>query len=314
MQQQILSKIYTIFWLVIVISSSNCIAQVTNYAQYGNAIPSTAEVASIKKFVDQAVGYSGGTPSIAIPAYTAKDGALEAAVSLQYNASGIKVEESATWVGLGWNLSTGASLSRVVNGLPDDLAGIGYMYTHLTVAAIRSIPKLTDSPDSIDSYLADNHLDTEPDSYIYSIGEFSGRFYYNQRTKDFVLAPKHNLKISAVKSAGGEIKGFVITLPNAVKYFFGLSKNGSRQACERQMNALTTNVATNTTIAPPQADAPQHISNWCLMEIENDVGNKIEYFYDQYTMVEFGRAGEYIDLIGNVVCGVPGNLLTSTFY
>ncbi len=45
-------------------------------------------------------------------------------VSLTYNNNGISVGQTASWVGLGWNLSTGGKITRNVRGYPDDL-GVG---------------------------------------------------------------------------------------------------------------------------------------------------------------------------------------------
>ena len=42
-------------------------------------------------------------------------------VELYYDASGIKVEQNATFVGLGWNLSYGGSINHVVRGHDDCL-------------------------------------------------------------------------------------------------------------------------------------------------------------------------------------------------
>ncbi|MGN6646298.1 MAG: hypothetical protein ACTHJT_07195, partial [Cytophaga sp.] len=42
--------------------------------------------------------------------------------------SGIKTEQDASWVGLGWNINAGA-ITRNVNGFPDDFSGAGYVVT-----------------------------------------------------------------------------------------------------------------------------------------------------------------------------------------
>ena len=42
-------------------------------------------------------------------------------INLSYNSQ-IRMDQEASWVGLGWNLNPG-SIARVVNGLPDDFNG-----------------------------------------------------------------------------------------------------------------------------------------------------------------------------------------------
>ena len=57
--------------------------------------------ASLGKFGDHPVSYVTGTPSISVPIYTVQEGPINLPISLNYHASGIKVAETASWVGLG---------------------------------------------------------------------------------------------------------------------------------------------------------------------------------------------------------------------
>lgn len=60
-----------------------------------------------------------GVPDISIPIYTIRLGAFELPVRLSYHASGIRVNDVASTVGLGWTLDAGGCISRSVNGAPD---------------------------------------------------------------------------------------------------------------------------------------------------------------------------------------------------
>lgn len=77
-------------------------------------------VASFMKYGNYPVNYFTGLPNIEIPIYTIKEGAFELPLKLRYHAGGHKVDEIASWVGLGWDLNTGGVISREVRGLPDD--------------------------------------------------------------------------------------------------------------------------------------------------------------------------------------------------
>src|SRR5579859_6110682 len=85
--------------------------QSANLQNLTNIVPPTPEAAAFAKYVDMTVGYSTGTAQVNIPIYTVTNDALSIPISLNYNTSGIKVEEAATWVGLGWNLSAGGSIT-----------------------------------------------------------------------------------------------------------------------------------------------------------------------------------------------------------
>ena len=66
------------------------------------------------------VSYFNGLPSIEIPIYTAETKDLHLPISLSYHASGIKVNQYPTAVGLGWSLNAGGGITRIVNGIPDE--------------------------------------------------------------------------------------------------------------------------------------------------------------------------------------------------
>lgn len=65
-----------------------------------------------------------GTPSIDLSLWTVKDHDLSTSIGLSYNSNGLKLEESARFIGLGWTIMAGGSIQRDVRGLPDDFNGI----------------------------------------------------------------------------------------------------------------------------------------------------------------------------------------------
>lgn len=74
------------------------------------------EAASLGKYGEIPVSEFTGVPQIDIPLYTVKSGELELPISLNYHASGIKVSQEATWVGLGWDLLMGGCITYHVQG------------------------------------------------------------------------------------------------------------------------------------------------------------------------------------------------------
>lgn len=65
-----------------------------------------------------ASGYTG-VPHISIPLFSIGSSNFSMPIELNYDASGIKVEQQATYVGLGWNLMMGGNISQIVCGQSD---------------------------------------------------------------------------------------------------------------------------------------------------------------------------------------------------
>jgi len=84
------------------------------------SVPNSPEAEAFAKYGNTQVNMYSGTPDISIPIYVFKGREIDLPVSLTYDASGIKVEQLATQVGLGWNFNAGGRISRIVNGNPDD--------------------------------------------------------------------------------------------------------------------------------------------------------------------------------------------------
>ena len=95
-----------------------------SYGQEQQSItPPSPEAAAMMRSINIPVSHYTGTASINIPLYTISAGGVQVPVSLGYQASGIKVKDMETWVGLGWRLSTGGRISRMVRGAQADEEG-----------------------------------------------------------------------------------------------------------------------------------------------------------------------------------------------
>ena len=79
------------------------------------------EASGFARYGQIPVGHYTGTPSVSIPFYTIDVGSLQIPINLSYHASGIKVDDVASWVGLGWVLNAGGCITRQVNDLPDEV-------------------------------------------------------------------------------------------------------------------------------------------------------------------------------------------------
>ena len=94
------------------------------YSQEQNGIeqfiPSqTPDVAAFSKVNFLPISEYTGKPNISVPLYQIKLGSMSIPISVTYNYGGIKVDDVASSVGLGWSLNAGGNIVRQINGLHD---------------------------------------------------------------------------------------------------------------------------------------------------------------------------------------------------
>jgi hypothetical protein len=172
-------------------------------------LPTSPEAASIGRFGEIPVGPYTGTADISIPLYTIKEAGLEIPIVLSYHSSGVKVEDEASNVGLGWSLEPGGAIIQIVNGRsiePDLLHQIsesGYLYLKqqgITGAYFeRAMIGFNGYfPCVFSSGNTDNNATLQalsqgwgqPDIYQYNFAGLSGKFYINPETSQIVMLDK----------------------------------------------------------------------------------------------------------------------------
>lgn len=90
--------------------------------------PQSPSAAAFTKYGDIPVDMSTGVPDVSIPIYTLNSHGIKVPISLSYHASGIKVQDVASQVGLGWTLNAGGVITRTVLGSEDEHVGDGVTY------------------------------------------------------------------------------------------------------------------------------------------------------------------------------------------
>lgn len=141
-------------------------------------IPPSPNVASISSGIHNQLSQYTGKANIQIPIYTIETGNLTIPISLSYNTGGIKVNEIASWCGLGWNLNAGGLISRSVVGLSDETPDIGYNAFNILYDNPTSETKLYPNynvGDSVYEKFALGKADGEPDQYYFSLPHVSGK-------------------------------------------------------------------------------------------------------------------------------------------
>lgn len=221
-----------------------------------NLFPPSPTAAALARYGDIPVGYHTGTPNISVPLYELKSKELSLPISLSYHASGIKVYDVSSWVGLGWSLNAGGVITRTVQSLPDDGAassGDGY-YSRPTKTFVfgrgcapiayfgvprpptynfplelcgdgrtqtsqqaQAVAQTQQNWEHAESGL----IDMEPDIFFFNIGGFSGKFMFDS-TGAVRLFPEQNIKVVVTHDAiARRFKQFKLIMPDGTKYYFG---------------------------------------------------------------------------------------------
>lgn len=80
----------------------------------------TPEASALGQYGNYTASDYTGIPNISIPLFSVNSSGFTMPIELSYDASGIKVEQQATYVGLGWNLMMGGKISQIVCGQNDN--------------------------------------------------------------------------------------------------------------------------------------------------------------------------------------------------
>jgi hypothetical protein len=219
------------------------------------ATPPSPNAAALGKYGDIPVTYSTGIPSISIPLIDLKGKSLSLPIGLSYHASGVKVDEVASNVGLGWALNAGGVITRTVMGLPDE-------QSWGTIFDVSNFTNLSEA--------AKGQKDVQSDMFFFNVSGYSGKFFIDPN-KNVRLITHQDVKISFNTT----LTEFTITTPDGTLFKFG---GGSLEAFIERTESLT------PCAGGRNGDINDAISTWHLREIEHITGDKIQFTYESQTL------------------------------
>ncbi|MBC7915611.1 MAG: hypothetical protein H7Y07_15995 [Pyrinomonadaceae bacterium] len=279
------SSIPLIIFLTLILSKSvDCVAQSAPEIPRGGveiskAIPPSPDAASLGKFGSIPVSPSTGIPNISIPLYTIKSGDLSLPISLAYHSGGLKTEEIASSVGLGWTLNAGGAITRTIRGKADE-EYLGFLDPN------HFVPKIDSTLNGFNNYsqadlnrnlnaIADGTIDGEPDIYNFNFGTYSGRFVMDSYGRCMSI-PQSKIKFSFQMDQGIDINSFSAITPDGVKYDFGRDADG----------AIAVEKTRTNTSCTPGSDKKDYTTSWFLNKITSPNGYVIRFDYkrESYTV------------------------------
>lgn len=251
-----------------------------NYGDINTQVdfPNSPDVSSLGKFGEFPVNLQNGLVNISIPLETVKGRHINFPISLNYDASGVKVDEVSSWLGLGWSLNgAGGVITRQVVGEADDY-GDGFFRTHANVIDAASIDYLNDDQWYRLKDVYKGRKDYEPDVFYVSMPGYSGSFRLGNDGR-FYSENLENIKIHYA-ALGDLVNGkelFEITIPDGTVYRFGTDKD-ENEVLERTYTEVLGRYL--------YGESKELISGWYLTEIISP--DKHDHVYFKYTDDNFG--------------------------
>ncbi len=158
-------------------------------------------------------------------------------VAINYNATGVKLHQYSSFVGINWNLQAGGSITRVVRGRPDesDSGYIGANRTGLNIAGGNEVDA------SRSDKIASGEWDGEPDLFFITTPYESNSFIFDEN-KEIVFTQPSKLKLVMTPPAGTNNYTNVfwtVTDENGNRYSFG-AKSNSKEIVQENISCVST--------------------------------------------------------------------------
>ena len=171
------------------------------------------DMTAMRKYRDLPISYATGTADVSIPLCALSSGSVGVSLGLSYHTGGIKRRDRSSYIGLGWTLTGLGSISRQINGFPDEWRGD---------SDFPVVHDVRDDCSDVDYLISimEAKTDAEHDMYYYNLPGYSGSFIIiNNSIKQL---PQTDLVIErvAAKSNSAATDAFIITTPDGSKYLF----------------------------------------------------------------------------------------------
>lgn len=245
------------------------------YSPLEQFLPPSPQAAALARYGEYPVSLATGVPEIKIPLYEIKLGNYTLPISISYHASGIKVDDVASTVGLGWVLNAGGAISRTIVGAPDfKSSSLDYDTLYRSYDRFLSVYNSNQYYGIVTPILQDclnqSAYDIASDRYSYNFGTMAGVFRYSHRDKRFVVLNHHPIWIDHSNYSNDG-------------YFSIIDSDGTTYIFNKKENSW---VGENNGHIP---------TTWYLTEIQTPYGN-INFSYQSVEDFETKHWGESLSV------------------
>lgn len=274
-------------------------------------IPKTPESAGFEKYGNPEVSEFSGTTNISIPIYTLQSRFLSAPITLAYQTTGIKVNQEASWVGLGFDLIAGGRITVETRGAVDfctatrgltsvnTATAMGQIFSRLNNSRENAV--LTPATTCPPNYCSDPNMYNflgvsemtqfgtgEPDIFRANFLGHSLTFYVDKITNNInFIGEQSNFHIQYNLDAGNNIINWSIVDNDGVKYYFNQTET-------------TTNTLAGSPVVPASST-----SAWLLTKVLHPTGDSIIFNYSNY-----GYSVPAFSMSGSITADAAGGGVT----
>ncbi len=280
----------------------------------------TPSVASLGQHGELPVNLYTGSVSYSLPISTLRSSVTDINISISYNSSGIRVDDKASTVGLGWSLNAGGMITRTAQSYPEDKyerKGSGY---YENVPGVNPFfENINDGWDTFEEVASGNHscnpgdelswdlkckiylpssviggeekFDSKPDIYTYNFNGLSGKFLIPNKiegsSSGFATSlPENNLLIEWYSDTDAQLSKFIVIDDRGTEYTFNLVET------VEETSATRTN---QSSLWEEDFFTYRYASSWFLTEIASpySTDEKILFTYQPHTKTVFTPAGGY---------------------
>ncbi len=259
-----------------------------NYINVGT--PKTPESAAFEKYGSTEVNEFTGTTDIGIPIYTLKSRFLEVPVTLSYQATGIRVNQEASWVGLGFDLIAGGRITVETRGCADfNSQTRGLTSSNLQIGMTQIFNRLGNHGENAVLTPATYWEPPQPPYY-------DSNYYNGYAISEMTQYGTGEPDIFRANFLGHSITFYVDKISNTIKFLGEQSTFNINYTLDSYNNittwTLVDNVGvtfyfnqaeTSTNTLPGNAVVPSTVTSaWLLTKIVHPSGDYIQFTYNNY--------------------------------
>ena len=278
----------------------------------------TPNASNLGRYGDIPVSGYTGQPNISIPLHSFEIGGCKMSISLQYDASGVQVNQLPGWTGGNWTLHAGGAIVRTRCGTCDEAVSTRHT-AYSSFTNYFSSPSQLSQDINDDERLKDNvyfnRYDYSPDIFTFNFMGKSGKFFLGNDGQWKVRCDENIDIVFNVADESNYIHPFIGSYPNSlgtkvqktIKGFTLIDDNGYVYVFGGNINAIEYTLPFFRQMETERTECFFPYC-WYLTSVKDKYGNELYHFdYERGKFIaQFYRDEEWIKVEDyNKMNGIP---------